>query len=80
MDHTATFDEIAHAALQFPALEKMALIRILLDERSSGHFASKENELAWIIESERRLDAYLRGERKAVDGDEALAHLRSPIK
>ena len=80
MENTATFEEIVLAAKQLSHDEKEALSHILLEELGSGQFASKDIEAAWIEEAERRWDAYKRGELKAIDGDEAMAHLRSLVR
>lgn len=74
-----TFENIAQAARQLPYDEKAALAQLLFEELGSGQFASKEIEAAWIEESERRLDAYLRGEMTASPTDEVIARVRSRI-
>jgi len=80
MATSTTFEEIAHAVRQLPSDEKAALAEMLFDELGSGQFASKEIESAWMQESENRLDAYLRGELEAIDGDVAMAKIRASLK
>ena len=74
-----TFENIAQAARQLPYDEKAALAQLLFEELGSGQFASKEIEAAWIEESERRLDAYLRGEMSSSPSYEVIARVRSRI-
>ena len=80
MENTATFEEIARAVRQLPRDEKEALAEMLREDLGSEQFASKEIEVAWLEEAERRWTAYKRGELEAIDGDEAMARLRSLIK
>lgn len=52
----------------------------LADRLASDLAMQQEHRVAWIEESNRRFDAYKRGEIKAVDAKEAIARIRERIK
>ena len=58
--------------------EKASLARILIEELDSASDADVEQ--LWIEESQRRYEAYLRGELKFVSGDEVMGRVRSRLK
>ena len=58
--------------------EKASLAHILIEELDSASDADVEQ--LWIEESQRRYEAYLRGELKSVSGDEVMGRVRSRLK
>jgi putative addiction module component (TIGR02574 family) len=80
MPNTVTFEEIAHAAKQLPPDEKAALAEMLLEDLGSGQFATKEIEAAWIVEAERRWNAYKSGEMSAYPAEEVFARIRERLQ
>jgi putative addiction module component (TIGR02574 family) len=74
----ALFDEVQKQAQQLTVQEKAALAQLLIDELDS--FSETENvEQLWIAESQRRYEAYLKGELTTVMGDEAMANARNRL-
>jgi putative addiction module component (TIGR02574 family) len=72
-------DAIAAAALSLPAPDRAALAERLLDSLDDQE--QKEVDAAWAEEAERRLQAYDRGELKAIPEEEvfrALANRKKP--
>ena len=72
------FEQIEKQARMLTPQEKASLARILIDELDP----SSDTDVAqlWIEESQRRYEAYLRGESKSVSGEEAMARARSRLK
>lgn len=65
---------LAEEAERLPALDRIWLVEHLLATLDKP---DREIDRAWAEESERRLDAYLRGETTARDAAEVLAkHLK----
>ena len=60
------------------AEEKAALAHLLIEELDSSTDADVEQ--LWIAESQRRYEAYLRGELKSIAGDEAMDRARSRLQ
>ena len=58
--------------------EKAELAHRLIEELDSS--ADADVEQLWIEESERRYAAYLRGDMKALPGDEVIERVRRRIK
>ncbi|MCU1263983.1 MAG: hypothetical protein JWM21_301 [Acidobacteria bacterium] len=58
--------------------EKAALARLLIEELDQSVDADVEQ--LWIDEARRRYDSYLRGELKALPGDDVMARARDRIK
>ena len=58
--------------------EKASLARILIDELDTS--SDSDVEQLWIAESQRRYDAYLRGELKSVAGEEVMSRARNRLK
>ncbi|HZK75892.1 MAG TPA: addiction module protein [Candidatus Kapabacteria bacterium] len=69
------FDDILHEALALDRESKVQLAeRLAIDlSMDEGH------KTAWVEESNRRFEAYKRGEIEAVDATEATARIRSRI-
>ena len=72
------FDEVQRQAQMLSPQEKAALAHQLIEELDSSSDA--DVEALWIAESQRRYEAYLRGELEAVAGDEAMANARNRMK
>lgn len=75
---TTTYKNIEKALRQLDVHEKAILAHAILRELDGDD--NVDVEPLWTEESERRLDAYLNGELEAVDGDEAMARLRSKLR
>ena len=75
---SAHFDDIEKQARSLPLKEKAILARLLIDELDASVDADAEQ--LWIVEAQRRYDAYLKGELEATPGDEAMARARNRIK
>ena len=73
------FDEVQKQAQLLTVQEKAALAQLLIEELDSSFDAGNIEQL-WIAESQRRYEAYLRGEVKTVAGDEAMANARNRLK
>jgi putative addiction module component (TIGR02574 family) len=58
--------------------EKASLARILIDELDPA--SDRDVEQLWIAESQRRYEAYLKGELKSVSGEEVMSRVRSRLK
>lgn len=58
--------------------EKATLARILIEELDPS--AASEVEQLWIAESQRRYEAYLKGEIASLPGDEAMSRARGRLK
>jgi hypothetical protein len=72
------FHELEKQARMLTPQEKASLARILIEELDSASDADVEQ--LWIEESQRRYEAYLRGELKFVSGDEVMGRVRSRLK
>ena len=57
--------------------ERVALIDVLWESLDENR--TKEIEAKWAAESERRIDAFERGDLPAVDGPSAIEELRSSL-
>ena len=71
---SALFDEIQKQAQLLTPQEKAALAHLLIEELVSTSDADVEK--VWIAESERRYEAYVRGEVKSLPGDEVMARAK----
>ena len=58
--------------------EKASLARILIEELDPS--SDSDVEQLWIAESERRYEAYRKGELKWVSGEEVMSRVRSRLK
>jgi putative addiction module component (TIGR02574 family) len=68
--------DILQEALELPPDERAALAHDLWDSLHAEE-TDEDRDAAWDAEIKRRLDAYDRGEVKAVSGAEAFAKLRA---
>jgi hypothetical protein len=69
------FDEILHEALALDHDSKVELAeRLAIDLSQDKDYLS-----AWVAESNRRYEAYKRGDIKAVDASEAIARIKSRL-
>jgi len=72
------FDQVQKQAQMLTAQEKAALAHQLIEDLDSSLDA--EVEQLWIAESQRRYEAYVKGELQSVPGDEAMANARNRLK
>lgn len=72
------FHELEKQARMLTPQEKASLARILIEELDPSSDADVEQ--LWLEESQRRHEAYLRGELKSVSGDEVMSRVRSRLK
>ena len=71
-------EELKKQSRLLTAEEKATLARILIEELD---VSSVDNvEQLWIAESQRRYQAYLRGELEAHPGDEVMTRARNRLK
>jgi hypothetical protein len=75
---SAHFEDIEREARALPLKEKAALARLLIEELDPSVDADAEQ--LWIVEAQRRYDAYLRGELEALPGDDVMNRARNRIK
>ena len=75
---SALFDELERQARLLTPQEKAALARILIEELD--HSGDTQVEQIWIAESQRRYQAYLKGEIKSLPGDEVMSQARNRLK
>ncbi len=69
-----SIEEVVNAALALPPEAKARLAEDLLASLDNAH--RKEIDAAWAEEAEDRIDAFNRGELKAIPGDQVLRELR----
>jgi putative addiction module component (TIGR02574 family) len=74
----SSVSEISVGALELPLTDRAALIDRLFDSIDS-EVDRIGIQKKWIAESEARIEAFDRGELKAVDGPAALVELRRSI-
>ena len=75
---TTPFDDITRQAQTLPLKPKAALARLLIEELDQSLDA--DSEQLWIEESQRRYDAYRKGELEALPGDEVMESARNRLK
>ena len=75
---SALLDELEQRSRLLTAEEKATLARILIEGLDPA--TDSEVEQLWIAESQRRYQAYLRGEIKAHPGDEVMTRARNRLK
>jgi hypothetical protein len=75
---SALLDLIEKQTRLLTAKEKATLARILIEELDPS--LDSEVEQLWIAESQRRYQAYLRGEIESLPGDEVMSRARSRLK
>ena len=74
---SAQFDDIEKQARSLPLKEKAARARVLIEELDASVDADAEQ--LWVDEAQRRYDAYLKGELKALEGDNVMKRVRSHV-
>ena len=74
---SAHFDDIERQARSLPLKEKASLARVLIEELDTA--VDGDADQLWIVEAQRRYDAYLKGELEALPGDEVMARARSRV-
>jgi len=72
------FHQLEKQARMLTPQEKATLARILIEELDAS--PDTDVERLWVEESQRRYEAYLRGELKSVSGDEVMSRVRSRRK
>lgn len=72
------FNELEKQARMLTPQEKATLARILIDELDPTTDADVEQ--LWIAESQRRFEAYCKGEIRAVPGDEVMSRARKRLR
>ena len=72
------FEDIEREARSLPLKEKAALARLLIEELDSSVDADAEQ--LWIAEAQRRYDAYLKGELKALPGEDVMSRARNALR
>ena len=75
---SALLEELKKQSRLLTAQEKATLARILIEELDASSVLNVEQ--LWIAESQRRYDAYLRGEIEAYPGDEVMTRARDRLK
>ena len=71
------FDEVQKQAQMLTPQEKAALAHRLIEELDETTDADVEQ--LWIAESQRRYEAYVRGEVTSLPGDEVMARARNRL-
>jgi putative addiction module component (TIGR02574 family) len=72
------FEELERQARMLTPQEKASLARILIEELDPS--SDSDVEQLWIAESERRYEAYSKGELKSVSGEVVMSRVRSRLK
>ena len=75
---SALFEELKKQTRLLTAQEKAMLARILIEELDASTDSNVEQ--LWDAESQRRYQAYLRGEIEAYPGDEVMTRARNRLK
>ncbi len=70
-------EELEREVLRLPESSRLELLNVILGSFTSD--VSPEIEAAWGIETNRRLDAILRGEMRTYPADEVLRELRAGL-
>lgn len=71
-------ETIESEALSLPIADRARLVVHLLESIESRPAADpKQVERAWLAEADRRYQAYLRGEEKAISAEDAFSELRA---
>ena len=71
------FEQLEKQARMLTPQEKASLARILIEELDTS--SDIDVERLWIEESQRRYEAYLRGELKSLSGEEVMSRARSRL-
>ena len=75
---SALLDELEKQSRLLTAEEKATLARILIEGLDPSQ--DRDVEQLWVVEAERRYEAYLKGEIEAHDGDAVMTRARNRIK
>jgi putative addiction module component (TIGR02574 family) len=75
---SSLFEELVEQSRLLTAKEKATLARILIE----GLDAAPDNDVEqlWAAESQRRYQAYLKGEIEALSGEEVMTRARNRLK
>lgn len=74
---SALYDQVQKQAQMLTPQEKAALAHQLIQELDSSTDADVEQ--LWIAESQRRYEAYLKGDIQSVPGNEVMARIRNRL-
>ena len=74
---SALLNELHEQARRLTPQEKAALAHLLIEELDSSTDADVER--LWIEDSQRRYQAYLRGESESRSGDEVMARVSNRL-
>lgn len=75
---SALLDELKRQSRLLTAQEKATLAHVLIEDLDTS--ADSDVEQLWISESQRRYQAYLKGEIKAHPGDEVMSRARNRLR
>jgi Putative addiction module component len=75
---SALFDELEKQTRLLTPQEKATLARILIEELDPS--VDSEVEQIWIVEAQRRYQAYLKGEIESLSGDEVMSRARNRLR
>ena len=75
---SALFDEVRKQVEILTTEEKAALAHLLIEELDSS--GDTDVDQLWIAESQRRYEAYRRGDVQSLPGDEVMARARSRLR
>jgi putative addiction module component (TIGR02574 family) len=75
---SALLEELTKQTRLLTAQEKATLARILIEGLDAATDSNVEQ--LWVAESQRRYEAYLRGEIEASPGDEVMTRARNRLK
>ena len=76
---SALLEELKKQSRLLTAQEKATLARILIEGLDASTDSSNVEQL-WVAESQRRYQAYLRGEIEAHPGDEVMTRARQRLE
>lgn len=77
-DMSALLEELKKQTRLLTAQEKATLARILIEGLDASTDSNVEH--LWVAESQRRYEAYLRGEIEAYPGDKVMTRARNRLK
>ena len=75
---SALLEELTKKSRLLTAQEKATLARILIEGLDAS--ADRNVEQLWVAESQRRYQAYIRGEIEAYPGDEVMTRVRKRLE
>ena len=74
---SALFDQVQKQAQMLTPQEKAELAHLLIEELDSSTDVNVEQ--LWIAESQRRYEAYLRGDIESIPGDKVMVRARNRL-